>query len=447
MVLVRRRYYFWLARAYIKRWKKTILLSLVIGVAVFFTAIFSFNYYLIPKLDKSTQKIGYTGIFQTIPEDILYEVSYGLTTRNVDGTIKSGAAERWEVKEDGRTFVFYLKKGSILHNGEEFTTQKLDYNFKDVKKEIIDDYTVSYTVNDPYSPFLTTVTKPILIKNTYGLGAYKLVKADVNSGFLKSVTLESVKDSKNKKIFYFYPSQDSVKQAYVLGEIDSIYNVGDPKIENSDLSKWKKVKVKKNVDYQKLVTLFYNNEDQNLSNKKLRQALDYAIPAEFTEGERAYSPIPPTSIFFSQTPNYGISDPEISKTILGSIELDKNIVFELTTTEEYADIARRIIVEWEKIGIHTKLKITNKIPTTFQMLLHPVMVPKDPDQYTLWHSQQINNIAHYKNLRIDKLLEDGRSIVDEEKRKTIYADFQKYLIDDVPASFILFPYEYTIERR
>ena len=71
----------------------------------------------------------------------------------------------------------------------------------------------------------------------------------------------------------------------------------------------------------------------------------------------------------------------------------------------------------------------------------------DPDQYTLWHSGQMNNITNYKNLRIDKLLEDGRQTVDIQSRIKIYADFQKYLLDDAPATFLYFPDIYTVTRN
>lgn len=66
-----------------------------------------------------------------------------------------------------------------------------------------------------------------------------------------------------------------------------------------------------------------------------------------------------------------------------------------------------------------------------------MVMPKDPDQYILWHSDQVNNIVRYKNLRIDKLLEDGRSVTNINERKEIYSDFQKYLMDDLPASFFI----------
>jgi peptide/nickel transport system substrate-binding protein len=67
----------------------------------------------------------------------------------------------------------------------------------------------------------------------------------------------------------------------------------------------------------------------------------------------------------------------------------------------------------------------------------------------LWHSSQIqiNNISKNKNVRIDKLLEDGRKTNDLEERKKIYADFQKYLLEDPPAAFLYFPYEFTVARK
>ena len=90
---------------------------------------------------------------------------------------------------------------------------------------------------------------------------------------------------------------------------------------------------------------------------------------------------------------------------------------------------------------------TYSVPVNYQIFLGYFNVPSDPDQYTLWHSDQPTNITNYKNLRIDQLLEDGRRTLDTQKRIKIYADFQKYLLDDQPASFLYFPYEYKIVRK
>ena len=77
-----------------------------------------------------------------------------------------------------------------------------------------------------------------------------------------------------------------------------------------------------------------------------------------------------------------------------------------------------------------------------------VDIPKDPDQYSLWHSTQTStNVSRLANPRIDKLLEDGRIELDQETRKKIYLDFQRFLVEEVPAVFLYHPEYYTIKRK
>ena len=114
--------------------------------------------------------------------------------------------------------------------------------------------------------------------------------------------------------------------------------------------------------------------------------------------------------------------------------------------KDYEKLAQTIQKSWEKLGIKSKIEIVNRIPEKFQIFLYSFSVKKDPDQYALWHSSQATNISRYKNLRIDKLLEDGRSTTDPKARLSIYADFQKYLLDDAPASFLYYPRVYKLCR-
>ena len=82
----------------------------------------------------------------------------------------------------------------------------------------------------------------------------------------------------------------------------------------------------------------------------------------------------------------------------------------------------------------------------FDVLIASQEIPSDPDQYHLWHSTQATNIAGLASPRIDKLLEDGRKTMEEDKRIKIYHDFQKYLLEEAPAAFLFHPKLYTIER-
>lgn len=449
MTLIRRRYYIWLTKAYLKKWKKTIFTSLMLGGVAFFAFLFSLNIYILPHLENKVQKIGYFGTYtlQTLPNKVLDEISYGLTKIEPNGTTKPAAAFKWEIKNDGKEYIFFLRKGQVLHNNKPLNSKNVNLNFKDVEKKIIDDYTISYTLKNPYSPFLVTVSKPIFNGNFVGLGEFELKKVELNSEFVKMMILENARNSSYKKYIYFYPTQDALKTAYALGEVDKIIGVTDTAIQNTQFKNWKNTSIEEYTDYSELTTVFYNNSDATLSNKKARQALNYALPNKLGSGERAYSPISPKSVYFSKSPNYGIFDIEIAKSLLSSAKELTEKDIEISTTEEYKTVAQDIKKAWGKIGVKSKIKIVMEIPRNFQVLIYPIKLPIDPDQYTLWHSDQVNNIIKYKNLRIDKLLEDGRSAVDFEKRLSIYSDFQKYLIDDVPASFLYFPKRFIVSRK
>lgn len=445
MVFIRKRYYFWLLKAYIKKWKRIILTSILLGVALFFTILIIFTAYVKPVLDRKVEKIGFAGTFtlDDLPQEISSQISFGLTKVDIAGNIKPGASAKWEIKNSGKTYIFYLNKNYYFHNGEKLTSKNLNLNFKDANKREVNESTVAYDLKEPYSPFLISVSKPIFLNNLSGLGDYKIVNVDLNAGFLRSITIQRITDRKEKKVIYFYPSVEALKTAFSLGEVDKITQITDLNFKNTNLLSWKNIKITKAVNYNKLYTVFYNNNDKNLSDKKLRQALNYALPVQFPQGERAYSPINPNSIFYDKNEDYNVYDLEIAKTFLGS---ENNINLELSVQKDNEDVAKVIKMRWEKLGIHTKIKIVEQIPGNYQALIFPFNTSANPDQYTLWHSEQTNNISHYDNKRIDKLLEDGRRIYDLEEKKRIYGDFQKYLLADTTASFLYYPYEYTIER-
>lgn len=447
MATLKRRYYAWLIKAYFKKMRRTIISSLILGILIFFALIGLVNYYFRPLIFKTTENVGYTGTYtvQTIPKEILNQISYGLTKVDATGQVLPGASSSWKIS-DNKIYTFKIKPGIKFHNGEELTSRNVNYNFEDVDTKVIDKYTIQFILKNPYSPFMSTVARPIFGKKLSGIGKYKVENIDLNGGFVRSITLADTASSNKKRKIYFYPTQRALKVAFLLGEVSKIYGASSTKIDDTDLSKWLKVKSQGYINYSSLIAIFYNSNDSVLNNKKIRQALNYALPSSVDMGERAFGPIPPNSLYFSQPPSYKISDIELSKTLLSSIKEPINGTLTISTTDEYQRVAQEIQKAWEQLGVKTKIKLVQDIPSDFQIFIYKIKIPEDPDQYVLWHSDQANNITHYKNLRIDKLLEDGRSVTDIEKRKKLYADFQKYLTDDVPASFYYFPREYNLSK-
>jgi len=444
---------FWLFKAYLKKWGKTIIFSFFIGLIAFF-AFKSTVIYLINKIPFiEHEEIGIIGTYTTenLPSEILDKVTIGLTKIGKNGVANPGIAESWKITNDGKKYEFKIKKNVFFEDNTPLTSKSIKYDFRDVIIERPNDYVIVFNLKDAYTPFLITVSQPIYKKGFIGVGEYKIQDINLNGSFIQSLKLESVKN-KNKTITYqFYPTEEALKLAYVLGEVTKMINIQNTKFRNTDISTFKNSKVEKNIDNATLVTVFYNNSNSLLSDKKLRKALNYAIPDKFSQGERNYTPYSPFLWINEGSINEKEQDIEKAKELVDQVmenaSSSGNLKIELKTLPKHLSIAQILKESWSKIGVETEIKIVEQKPTDFQAFLGEYYLPKDPDQYVLWHSDQQNNITKYKNLRIDKLLEDGRKTTDIEERRKIYMDFQKYLFDDAPASFLINPYVFNISRK
>jgi len=260
----------------------------------------------------------------------------------------------------------------------------------------------------------------------------------------------SVKNRFDTIRYQFYPSEEVLKLAFLLGEVSEASHLTNPIYGDTSFDRNSNVDVKKIANYDRLVTLFYNTTDSTLSDKKIRIGLSYAMPRDYPSGRKAYLSYSPKSLFYNHEVMQRDQDYEHAKLLLESADSateSGKLVLTIKTLKQYRKTAEEIAKSWKNVGIATNIEEVDGLPDTFQIFLGDFTLPRDPDQYSLWHSGQVNNITRYKNLRIDKLLEDGRKTVNLDERKALYMDFQRYLSEDVPASFLYFPYEYDVVRK
>jgi peptide/nickel transport system substrate-binding protein len=452
MLVIRRRLIFWLIKAYIKKSGKIIVISFLLGLIIFFSVILTSKYFnrIIPVFKK--ESVGVVGAYRqdNLPPIITNKFSRGLTTIGADGSIKPDLAERWEIKNDGKTYVFFLKKNEYFSNGKNVTSDKISYNFSDVSIERPDKYTISFKLKDEYAPFLITVSKGVFEKGYVGVGDYRIEDVKLNGNFVQSLTVASVKNRFDTIRFQFYPSEEALKLAFLLGEVSNASGLTNPTYKEIEFAKIPNARTQQVVNYSHLVTLFYNTADSTLSDKIVRIGLSYALPNNYPYGEKAYLPYSPKSLYY----NHGViqreQDYEHAKTLIESSDAASSsgsLTFTIKTMKKYRQTANDIAASWKKIGIQTNIEEVDGLPDNFQIFLGDFTIPSDPDQYSLWHTGQNNNITRYKNLRIDKLLEDGRKTVNVDERKEFYLDFQRFLLEDAPASFLYFPYEYEVIRK
>ena len=187
------------------------------------------------------------------------------------------------------------------------------------------------------------------------------------------------------------------------------------------------------------MTIFYNTSDKILADKNLRLALSFAAPSIKNE-TAAVSSIPPDSWAFNPDVRDYLDNPSQAKLYLSKVKDVKKDQVVLTATQSLQGVGQEVVSAWNAQGINASLKVESGIPQNFQALLIAQDIPLDPDQYSLWQSTQTDtNISKESSPRIDKDLEEGRKVTDINKRKADYADFQKVLLDESPATFLYFP--------
>jgi peptide/nickel transport system substrate-binding protein len=137
------------------------------------------------------------------------------------------------------------------------------------------------------------------------------------------------------------------------------------------------------------------------------------------------------------------------------------LIIKLTTVQssENPQVAEAVKQFWE--AAHVKVVIEQVPPSQIQSdviktrdyeaLLTGEILSGDPDMYAYWHSSQIGteglNLSNYSNKNVDKLLEQGRTTIDQGKRMEIYKKILGDIAEDEPAIFLYSPYYEYIQNK
>ena len=437
------RYWVRLTLAFINRFKLIFIIGIGLGVVsfIFFNVFF-------PHLPKTKENIGVAGEYtpDRLPSFITSMIGIGLTQIDKTGHAVAGIAESYEASDSGKVWTFHLAKNLTWQDGSAVTTKDINYNFSDASLTKVDKYTLVFKLKTPLSNFPVVVSQAVFKQGLLGVGKWKVTGLTLAGSYAETLTLMDADN--NEIIFRFYPTEDRVKLAFELGEIDRINDLADPKPFES----WNTAKVDTKINNHRYAAVFFNTSDDLLTDKDIRQALSYGIDKGEWKNDRAYGPISPTS--WGYNPSLKAYDFDIThaKELITGSKIDpnqkKNLKITLTTLPDLLPVANQIAKNWKEIGVTTTIQVTSFIPENYQAFLAIYDIPNDPDQYSTWHSTQTQtNITRYKNPRIDKLLEDGRLETDQNKRKAIYFDFQKYLVEDAPAAFLYYPTYYSVTKK
>ncbi|MCF7835571.1 MAG: peptide ABC transporter substrate-binding protein [Candidatus Marinimicrobia bacterium] len=449
----------------------------------------------------------------------LTKIIYSGLLRTNGNSFELDLAEKYEIDEENLCYTFVLKPDLLWSDGESLTVDDVIFTIDQIKNpltksskraswegvnvEKIDEKTVRFCLEKPYSPFLENTTIGIIPKHIWqdilpeqmplsifnieaiGSGPYKINKISRNSSGI-IVSYELTRNSNfalqkpflNKIIFKFYPSEKKLIEDYEAGKIDSLSAISPKNIEEIQKAEMNL----KTYLLPRIFAVFFNQNDAPVfTNKEVREALNLSVDKNAiienilkNFGIVINNPIPPGSI---GALNEKDQDEESYESRLEQARklLEKNgwvmneeenvleyktkkettrLEFSLSTSnlEDLVQTANLLKEMWAKIGAKVDVKIyeigdleQNVIrPRKYGALLFGEVTGRDPDPFAFWHSSQRNdpglNIALYTNITVDSLLEKARETFDTKQREEKYREFQEEVQEDAPAVFLYSPY-------
>lgn len=331
-----------------------------------------------------------------------------------------------------------------------------------------------------------------------GSGPYKFEKYSVEKkGEIKSYTLvrnpayygEPAKIE--RLVFKFYPDAQAAVAALENQNVEGVSFVPSHLVEQ--IAENKNLNIIR-PSMPQAVTLFFNESNQPLlKNNNIKEALALAINKEEIvndvlagNGTVIDSPILPDENGFE--PNISKIEQDsvaaialIDKTDYTSVSPDGYRAKKVTKTEDGENVegleeltltlttinqptfvrtAEMIAAQAKMVGIKIQIETTEPTllyeevikPRAYQMLLTATQYGADLDPYPFWHSSQVQdpglNLSLYANSKVDALLEKARGTNSAEEQAAAYLEFQKLVVDDLPAIFLYQPtYTYAVSSK
>jgi len=424
-----------------KHWIISSIILLLITSGIIFRQQITSFYYL-PVFHPQT--IGLEGRYTTdnLPDEISQKISLGLTVLSDHQKPEpSKLVKSIEIQNNNKDYTFTLNDNIYWSSGRKFTAYDINYQIPGLTITPLSTYSVKISSETEFAPLLSSLSQPLIKSNFDGLGDYSVNKIVYREGYIKTLNLKPKDKHQNSIEYHFYFDQQDVINAYKIGNVDIIKVNSLP----SEFTNWGKTKITKEIETnEKYVAIFINT--QKINSKSIRQALAYATP-KGDKNERCLGPISPNSwAYYPDVKEYSLNRTR-AKELLGEEKIEH---INLSINDrELLPLAEEIKTTWQNtLGFPVSVSIENQINfDNYDTILTYGAITNDPDQYLFWHSTQTNtNITKLNSARIDKLLEEGRQTSDQIERKTIYQDFQTYLLEDSPAIFLYYPTVYTITR-
>jgi peptide/nickel transport system substrate-binding protein len=433
---------------------------------------------------------------------ILMNVYDGLV-RYKAGTleVEPALATAWEISEDGKEYTFTLRDGVTFHDGSPFNAEAVVFNFERMLNEdhpyhdtgpfplafffsaiesveAVDETTVTFTLNEPYAPFLSNLAYPTGLivspaavmehgadfgRNPSGTGPFRFAEWRANEAVVVEANPDYWDGAPELQAVVFRPITDAnTRTAEMLaGGIDLMVEV--PPVALSEFQ-GEGVTVHEQAGPH-VWFLILNAKEGPFADVRVRQAANYAVNKEaivndVLEGtaEVAAGPTPPAFAWaFNEDLEPYPYDPDRARELLAEAGAEgAELTFYVTEggSGMLDPVAMGTAIQADLNSVGFDVKIETYEWNTFLGEVNPGLEGKadmaqmawmtnDPDtlpflalRTAAWPDQGGFNSGYYSNPKVDELLEAARVATDQDERARLYREMQVIVQEDAPWVFV-----------
>ncbi|KAB7787648.1 ABC transporter substrate-binding protein [Bifidobacterium cebidarum] len=413
---------------------------------------------------------------------LIGNVYEGIVARDSKNQVAPGLASSWEESKDGLTYTFHLNKNMTFSNGDKLDAEDVAWSINELiakqyhdadaitavsKVEAKDADTVAMTLKTPNSNLLWTLTgraglvfdkdaKYDLKTQAVGSGPYTVAKFVENT----SITLKANSEywGKNKAktptiVIKYLADDNAAVNALKSGDVQVLAPITEslagPFKSDSD-----KYTVKAGNGTDKYVLGFNNASGSKLADKRIRQAIRYAINHKEIIASRGGAdkalggPIPSLDPGYEDLTKLYPYDQAKAKLLMAEAGYSESNPLELSLT--YANIygtelGDQLRSQLKPIGIDLKVNVVE-----FSTWLQDVYTNHDFDISLVDHNESHDFYSWadptyyfgYDNAEVQKLYNEGVAATTDKERDAKFAEAAKLISEDAPADW-LFNYRIT----
>ena len=405
-------------------------------------------------------------------------------------------AESWEQPDD-LTYIFKLREGVKFHNGREMTAEDVKYSFERVLNpdtaaigksyydsidtiEVVDTYTVKFTLKEPFAPFMTNLTSlygAIVPKEVVEENGNLMQKACGTGPFMLKEWIPDNKVILEKNPDYFVegePRLDAIEYYVMTDESARVAALRTGSVDVIKLPASSIPLVEGNADinileYQSNDYSYvgFNLDLDKFKDVRVRQAISLAINRQEII-DLVYDGNAKVTGFVPEAMGRWAIDFQAEELYQQNIEKAKQLMaeagyadgFETTIAVGLLDdinaTGEVLQKQLEQIGIKATIQNleSGQYVDAWKNRTHEMMVGRngagtDPNRAVafFFSSTGSANVWGYSNPEVDELCNQGKVTVDEAERESIYKEAQKLIVNDVPNLFIASPMEYYFARK